>query len=216
LYCKDDLIREISDKDIDVSKFARMVMDDPEMRNEIVHLMLNHQKIMVYYHSYYVISQASESQPQLFYKYWDDFSLLLDHPNSYHRDFGLVLLANLTSVDRENRFLLLFEKYFDHVNDEKFMTAQCCIQNSEKILLNKWELREDIFPILLDTDSRCDFPEKQKELLKSYVIEVFDKFYPKMDNKEEINRFITAQLNSISPKTKKKAKEFVIKYNINF
>lgn len=146
----------------------------------------------------------------------DDFVLLLDHPNSYHRDFGLVLLANLTGVDTENRFSLIFEKYFEHVNDEKFMTAHFCIQNCAKILANKGELKEDIFHILMETDLRCDFPEKQKALLKSFVIEVFDKHYTKIDNKKEINNFVRAQLDSISPKTKKKAKEFVVKYDITF
>lgn len=216
LHVEDDLIQEISDKEIDVDKFAQMVIYNGEMRDKIVHLMLNHPQIMVYYHAYYVISRASESEPQLFYNYWDDFVLLLDHHNSYHRDFGLVLLANLTCVDTENRFSLIFEKYFAHINDEKFMTAHCCIQNCAKILANKCELKEDIFHILLETDLRCDFPEKQKELLKSFVIEVFDKLYTKIDNKKEINNFVRAQLDSISPKTKKKAKEFVVKYDIPF
>lgn len=41
LVSKDDLILEISDKNIDVDKFAQIIIDDPELRDEIVHLMLN-------------------------------------------------------------------------------------------------------------------------------------------------------------------------------
>jgi len=59
---------------------------------------------MVYYHSYYIIARASEISPELFYEYWDDFATLLNHENSYHRDFGLSLIANLTKIDKINKF----------------------------------------------------------------------------------------------------------------
>ena len=169
---------------------------------------------MVYYNSYYIISRASELKPELFYKYWDDFLLLLNHQNSYHRDFALNLLANLTRVDKENKFSLIFDEYFSHINDEKFMTSRQCIQNTAKILTNKGELTEDIIDILLDIDARCDFPEKQKALLKSDVIDLFDEFYEQINDKEMINEFVKPELDSISPKTRKKAKNFVRKYSI--
>lgn len=211
---KDNLILKISDKNINVGEFAEIVIIDSEIRDTIVNLMLNNPGIMVYYNSYYIISRASELKPELFYKYWDDFLMLLNHQNSYHRDFALILLANLTRVDKENKFSLIFDDYFSHINDEKFMTSRQCIQNTAKILTNKGELTEEIINILLDIDARCDFPEKQKALLKSDVIDLFDEFYEKINDKELINEFVKDELNSISPKTRKKAKNFVIKYSI--
>lgn len=211
---EDNLIIKISDKDVDIDKFADMALKDPQIRDTLVQLMLNNQKIMVYHHSFYIISEASQREPELFYHYWDDFVSLLNHPNSYHRDFALVMLANLTRADRENKFSLLFDDYFSHINDEKFMTARKCIQNTAKILANKEELTEDIINILLDVDKRCDFPKKRKALLKSDVIELFSEFYVQIDNKEGVNEFVKGELVSISPRTKKKAMEFVRKYNI--
>jgi hypothetical protein len=87
LLFEEDLILEISDKNFNKEGFVEKVLNDSKIRDEIVQLMLNHPKIMVYHHSYSIISQASQMRPELFYQYWDDFSLLLDHPNSYHRDF---------------------------------------------------------------------------------------------------------------------------------
>jgi len=210
----DDLIMEISDKNVDIEKFADESINDPEIRDYLIHLMLNNQKIMVYHHSFYIIAKASQKEPELFYQYWDDFIPLLTHPNSYHRVFALVLLANLTDVDKENKFSLVFDDYFSHINDEKFMTARKCIQNTAKILANREELTEDIINILLDVDKRCGFPEKRKALLKSDVIELFSEFYVQIDNKVGVNEFVKSELFSISPRTKKKAMEFVGKYNI--
>ncbi|MDO9045775.1 MAG: hypothetical protein Q7U35_10805 [Methanobacteriaceae archaeon] len=124
------------------------------------------------------------------------------------------LLANLTQVDAENKFSLIFDEYFSHISDEKFMTSRQCIQNTGKILGNNTELRGNIINILLDIDARCDFPEKQKALLKSDVIELLDEFYEQINDKEMINAFVKPELDSISPKTRKKAKNFIRKYSI--
>ena len=212
LFFEEDLILEISDKNFNKEGFVERVLNDSKIRDEIVQLMLNHPKIMVYHHSYSVISPASQMRPELFYQYWGDFALLLDHPNSYHRDFGLVLLANLTPADKENKFRDVFTDYYSHINDEKFMTARKCVENTAKILESKAELTEDITDILLDVDKNCDFPLKQIALLKSDIIELFYKFYGQINDKERVNEFVKDELDNISPKTRKLTKKFMEKY----
>ncbi len=199
----------------DINKFAEIAINDPEMRLELVNLMLNHPKIMIYYNSYYIISKACESRPDLFYENWDDFKLLLNHTNSYHRNFALKILAILVAVDDENRFSTVFDDYFSHINDEKFMTAQKCIENTTKILSNKEELIDDIVGILVDVGNLSDYPEKQKALLKAGVIGVFDEFYEQINDKNGVHQFVEGEINSISPKTRGKAKKFIEKRFIN-
>ncbi|MGB9979295.1 hypothetical protein [Methanobacterium sp.] len=212
---QNDLISQISDKNVDIIKFAEIVINDESIRDEITNQMLNNEHIMIYYHSYQILAKSSELKPELFYiEYWDDFASLLNHDNSYHRDFGLTLIANLTKVDTKNLFSSIFEDYFRCVNDAKFMTARHCIQNTFKILTNKSELKKDILNILLDVNKLCNFSEKQKALLKSDVIDVFDKIYGQINDKEKMNKFVKVELNSISPKTKKRAREFILKYGI--
>ncbi len=94
------------------------------------------------------------------------------------------------------------------------MTARHSIQNTAKILANKNELKEYIADILLNVDGLCTFSEKQKALLKSDVIDIFDKFYDEIDSKKMIKKFVKVELDSISPKTKKRAREFILKYEI--
>lgn len=214
LVLNQDIISKIADKNVNVDKFAQMIIDNTELRDKIINLMLDNPKIMIYYHSYYIIGKASEIRPELFYNYWDDFASLLNHENSYHRDFGLTLIANLTEVDKKDKFASIFEDYFKCIDDPKFMTSRHCIQNTSRILINKEELKEDIINILLDIDNLCNFTVKQKALLKSDIITVFDQIYAETEDKQKINQFIRDQLNNISPKTKKYAKEFILKYEI--
>ena len=209
-----ELIREISAKDVDVDRFVQLAIGKDHIRDEIVRQMMTHPHIMVYYHCYYVMKKASQERPELFYQYWHDIASLLRHKNSYHRDFALTIITNLTRVDQGNLFPKIFHDYFEHIDDEKFMTGQCCVQNSIKILRNKPELQDQIIALLLDVDNQCAYTEKQKALLKCDVLEVLDGAYEKVSDKKGVNEFIKAGVSSISPKTRRKAKELVGKYGL--
>jgi hypothetical protein len=139
---------------------------------------------------------------------------LLKHKNSYHRDIALTIIANLTRVDQANLFSTIYHDYFEHINDNKFMTGQCCIRNSIKLLRHKPELRNQIIDLLLDVEHQCIYSEKQKELMKCDVLEILDEVYEVAVDKEGIDRFIRVSVNSISPKTRQKAKDLVEKYGL--
>jgi hypothetical protein len=210
----EDLIRQISEKDVDIQEFVLLVTSDTQIRDEIVRLMLTHPHIMVYYHCYYVVDRASQERPDLFYPYWQDVAALLHHKNSYHRDFALTVIANLTQVDSQGLFTPLFEDYFACLHDAKFMTGQCCVQNSRKILVHKPEFRHSIVTLLLDTHQQSAYTEKQQAVLSCDVLEVLDAVYAQINGFKGVNEFITEHITSISPKTRRKARELVRKYDL--
>ena len=210
----DVLIEEISVKDVDVDKFVQLAVSDKRARDEIVRQMIAHPHIMVYYHCYYVVDKASRQRPDLFYPYWPEIVALLQHPNSYHRDFALTVIANLTQVDHDDLFAGIYDDYFAHINDDKFMTGHCCILNSAKVLRHKSELRERILTLLMDVDHLCTYTERQKGLLRADILDVLDEVYAEVRDKTRINAFIKESISSISPKTRRKAKELVRKYHL--
>jgi hypothetical protein len=207
-----ELIQEISVKDVDVNKFVQLVIRGGCTRDEVIKQLLTNPDIMVYYHCYYVVDKASQVRPELFYPYWPELVPLLKHKNSYHRDIALTIIANLTRVDQDNLFSMIYHDYFEHINDIKFMTGQCCVRNSIKILRNEPELRNQIIGLLLNVNNQCTYTEKQKELMKSDVLEILDEVYEQAIDKEGVDSFIRASVNSISPKTRRRAKELVQKH----
>ena len=210
----EEMIKKVSVKGFDVDEFVEFAISDTPARQAIVHHMVTNPAIMTYYHCYYVVEKASQTHPEPFYSYWDDIAALLYHKNSYHRDFALEIIGNLTKVDHENRFAGIADKYLSIINDEKFMTGNCCVKNLLKIYRHKEEQRERIIETLLDIDNRCDYTEKQKGVLKADVLEIFDEVYEQAPKRDEINEFIRAEVNCISPKTRKKAKELIKKFNL--
>jgi len=208
------MLEKIAKKDFALDAFVRLALNDADARNEIVHQMLSNPAIMVYYHCYYIIEKASQQQPELFYPYWEDIAGLLHHPNSYHRDFALEIIGNLTQIDQENRFTHIEDEYFGVINDEKFMTGNCCVKNLLKIYRHKAGQRERIIETFLDIDNQCEYTEKQKGVLKADVLDIFDEIYADAPERERINAFIREEVNCVSPKTRKKAKELIEKYNL--
>jgi hypothetical protein len=210
-----EIVEQIAEKDFEVNEFVQLAISDEKARNEIVHQMLTHPAIMVYYHCFYVVDKASQDHPEMFYPYWGEIAALLHHENSYHRDFALEIIGHLTKVDQENHFDEIEDEYFSAINDEKFMTGNCCVKNLLKIYRHKPEQQGQIIETLLDIDNRCDYPEKQKGILKADVLEIFDQVYEEVQERDEINEFIRTEVDSISPKTRKKAKELINKYRLD-
>lgn len=204
-----EIINKVADKNVDIDEYVNLVIKDEYIRGIIIENLLKNTQIMVYYHCYYIISKASKIQPDLFYEYWDEFANLLTHQNSYHRDIGLTILANLTSVDIENKFSDIYDQYISHFNDIKYMTAECFIKNVKTILTNKPNLTEHLINLLLDVDSICTYTDKQRALLNSYIIDILNSFLDTYPNKENVYNFVIKNKESISPKTRKAAKTFI-------
>ncbi|WBW97055.1 hypothetical protein [Oceanirhabdus sp. W0125-5] len=207
-----ETLDSIRDKNIDVEYFSYQAIKDPSFREDVICELLTNKDIMVYYHCYYIVSKVSEIRPELFYDHWNDFVSLLSHKNSYHRDIGLTILANLVSVDENFYFDNILKEYLKHIDDEKFMTAQCCVKNLIKIVKGRKDLRGVIVQTLLEVEKRVSYHEKQRELLKFDVLNVFDEILEKSEYKDDMISFIKDCSNSISPKTKRKAKELIKKY----
>ena len=207
-----ELIEQIAEKDFDVDTFVQLAIKNEHVRNEVVHQMLTNSAIMIYYHCYYIVDKASQERPKLFISFWGEIAKLLQHKNSYHRDFALDIIGNLTIVDLENRFLEIRDEYISTINDEKFMTGIHCVKNLLKIYQNKPDQRESILNLLLDIDRQCEYTEKQIGVLKADVLEIFDEIYEDIPERNRINEFLRTEANCISPKTRKKAKELIKKY----
>lgn len=211
---REALIEKIKDKNVDVDGFVGKAFEDEAIREEIVQQLLTHPHIMVYYHCYYIVSKASELKPELFYVHWHDFAKLLHHKNSYHRDIGLTIIAHLAKVDTLHLFDAIFNDYLSHIRDEKFMTAQCCVKNIEKIIKARKDLVPPIVDVLLQIDDDPFYPPKQNALLKYDVLVVLDAAYASYRQKEKIHTFIQASKESLSPKTRKKAIALMRKHQV--
>lgn len=206
------ILKEISQKDFDRDYFIELINNNTNIRNLVISEMLANPDIMIYYHCFYIVTDASRMKPELYYEYWDEFVKLLEHSNSYHRDFGLELIANLVQVDNENRLSLIWTRYTEHLYDKKFMTGECCLSNLRVILKVRTDLIDEVIIMLLNFSNKCHYSEKQIALLESNMLDIFDDSIDKSSYKEEMISFIENRRSSISPKTRKRANQLLNRY----
>jgi len=162
--------------------------------------------------SFKILLHVSEEQPKVLYPKWDYLADLLDSDNHYQRNISINLLANLAKIDTKNKFEKVFDKYFSNINGDRTMVAGQAALNSGKIAKAKPNLQTQITKRLLNIEKTHQ--GKQIELIKAYVIEAFNEYFEESSDKNKIVNFVKAQLMSKSPKTKKVAKEFLKRKNI--
>jgi hypothetical protein len=161
------------------------------------------------YNCFKVLLQISESQPLVLYPEWGHFVALLGSSNAYHRSIAVQILASLTLADTQHRFEVVFDRYFDLLDDEKIIVTRYLVQSAGAIARAKPSLRARIVERLLGID---ETHHKHKDLIKADAIQSFEVFFEDYPDKERIRKFVEQQLECSSPKTRKAAKAFLDKY----
>jgi hypothetical protein len=169
--------------------------------------MIHHPAIMVYYHCYEVLKDASKHDARKFLGYQQVFRQLLTHSNSYHRNFGLTLLANITAHSDTVDFSAFAHAYVQCLHDPKFMTAQCCLENLNHIIVHRPEYTRDIVEEVLDDQHFRHYTTKQQAVIRSDVMAMLHTAYLNGVHQQRILAYIAEQRTSQSPKTRRLAKE---------
>ncbi|HEY4786614.1 MAG TPA: hypothetical protein VIH57_11220, partial [Bacteroidales bacterium] len=141
----------VSETKADITPFIDLAINQVNFRDILVKHLLHNDSINIYYHSYLILYQATKIIPSSFYCYWDKFSSLLNYDNSYHRNYGMDLIANLVVVDKDNLFESILADYYKQLNDEKVATIKHCITNSATIIKSKPQLTTIIIARIIDS-----------------------------------------------------------------
>lgn len=204
---KNNFIALIQKKEFDKNRFVDKILTDRVCRNLSVDNMMEHPQIMVYYHCYEVLKEATKTESGKFENYKDRFAALLRHGNSYHRNFGLSLLSNLTSGSKKMDFHEFSQDYFACLNDIKMMTAECCLKNLKQIIKSRKEYTGVITEEVMQADNFLRYKKKQQELIYSFVIELLEEAFENGFCRDQIFEYVSGKRESISPKTKKMANQ---------
>ena len=203
------MIPELQKKDIDPKEYAEKIIKKPDLIKQYLDGLLSKNETYRY-NCFKVIFIVSEENTDILYPYWEFFENHLRSKNNYHKMSAVLIIANLTSVDKEKKFERLFDEFYGYLKSEKTITSMYLVKSSGKIAKSKPHLITKITKILLNIEKI--HPGKQIELVKSAVIESFSDYFEKIENKKEVIAFVKKQTNSDSPKTRKIAKDFLNKY----
>ncbi len=201
----------LNNKNINIKAVAKKALKDDELPAELLDNLWSKNET-IRYNSHKVLFFITEEQPKTLYSNWDYFVKFLDSDNTYHKLSAALLLANLTKVDKDNKFEKVFDRFYGLLNDKSFITAAYLAGASGKIVKAKPKLQTRITNRLLSID-KTHHEQERKDLVKTSIIEAFEEYFDQTRNKKRIIEFVKKQLSCKSPKTKKTAKEFLKRLN---
>ena len=202
------MMSDLGKKSLDIEKLAKKVLKDDNLLFELVENLKSSEET-IRYNSYKVLLHITEVRPEVLYSSWDFLEDMLESKNTFWRSSAARLLGNLTMVDSKNKFEKIFDRYYDLLNDSVIIAASITA-DSGKIVKAKPKLQSKITNKLLNIDKTN---QKHKDLIKAGAIESFDEYFEEIKVKKKILKFVREQLNCESPKTRKKAKEFLEKWD---
>jgi hypothetical protein len=204
-------MQNLNKKDFEPESLVDEAIDDPKIIAELINNLVAKAETLRY-NSHKVILIISQNKPEVIYPHWGFFADLLKSQNNFHKVIGIQILANLTKIDTKNKFEEIFDVYCNLLDAKSVMTAGHLAANLGIIAKVKPNLRDKLTKVLLSID-KTHHEISRKDLIKAYVIESFNEYFKEIENKKEIIKFIKAQLNCKSPKTRKAAEKFLKKYS---
>jgi hypothetical protein len=202
---------ELEKKQDNSLKIAKQAISDRKLIPELMS-GISSEVAAVRFKSAKVLRIVSEQEPAVLYPKMDFFIELLKHDNNIIKWNAQDVIANLSYIDKDNKFNKIFKKYYKGMYEDSMVTAAHVVDNSGVIALAKPKLQTRITQELIKIDETSHSPEC-KNILKGKAILSFQKYYEQVKDKKKILEFVKKQLKNRRPATKKKAEKFLKKFN---
>jgi hypothetical protein len=205
----------VSETKADIADFISPAISEDNFKDILVKHLLTTDSINIYYHSYLILKKATKTDPSLFYCYWDKFVSLLKYDNSYHRNYGMDLIANLVAVDKDNLFDSIITDYYKQLNDEKISTIKHCIINSVTIIRFKPQFTSVIITKIIESLKVNDNSERYQNFLVSEFLKLLTTINNDLLDMNVVNDFLKDALsNAKSEKIKREIRKFSIQQRV--
>lgn len=154
------------------------------------------------YQAFLLLKSRSEFSDDV-YSYWDDFQSKLNSDNSYQRSIGLLLIAENTKWDKDDKMTFTIDAYLKHLYDEKPITIRQCIQALDKIVPYKKELLFKIADSLMSV-LLAEIKETMRKLILVDILTIL-MLIRKYQSNSEIDSYVFSALSGeiLDKKTKK-------------
>lgn len=160
-----------------------------------------------------ILNLMSQKEPRKLCPKTDFFINLLDSDNSILKWNAIDIMANLASVDVEGRFEEIFGKFYKLLQEGSLITAGHIVANSWKIVDAKPHLENRITEQLLKIENTKLPTEECINILIGHAILCFDKYFDRIQDKDEVITFVKRQMNNSRNATKTKAEKFLKKHS---
>ena len=206
------ILNGLAKKEVNAEYIAKDVLKNPSLLPDLL-TGVSSENSRIKFKSAKTLRIISDENPKMLYSKMDFFTNLLDSKNKILRWIAIDVIGNLASVDSENKFYRIFEKYYSLLSDESMITIGHVIDNSGKIARAKQHLTQKITSKLLNLETilKPYLTKECRNILLGKAILALGEYFDQIQNKDEVISFVKTQLNNNRNATKKKAESFLRK-----
>ncbi len=208
---KEEFYKTLVPKERNLDKIASESIEDPKIISYLLEGVKN-KNVRIRFGCFNTLVIISGQAPGILYPYFDLFAEYLESDNKFIKLGGIVIIANLTTVDDKKKFDRIFDKFYSFINDPEITTASNVCKGSVIIAKAKPYLAGDIASQLLQVDGKEYKTEKCKQILTGHVISTFDKIFKQLKDKQPVTDFVKKQVDNNREATKNKAEKFLKKH----
>lgn len=208
------LLHKLGEKTITKEQFLKKVKQNDDLIPELLN-GISSSKPTIRYGCGKILMDLSEEQPEKLYPYMDFFISLLDSKYRILTWNAMSIIANLTKVDRDNKFDSIFEKYYSFLDNDYLVTVATVVGNSGKIAQAKPHLTQRIVDKLLEVENISTTPhlsEEYKRVIAEHAIKSFDMFFPQIKQKDKVILFVKKYFNSPRKTLRTESENFLKKW----
>lgn len=194
------------------------LLKNVKLNSALISLLLrgiSSSKATVRYGCAKVLMDLSDEAPEKLYSYFDFFVKLLGSKYRILTWNALAIIANLTRVDVQKKFDVIFSKYYSFLNNDYMVTVANVVGNSATIATAKPYLIPKITDELLKVQNISISPhmtQECKRVIAQQTIKSFNIFFDRVENKEKVLAFVRACLGSPRKKLRTAAETFIEKW----
>ena len=209
------ILQKLGDKSITKDQLLEKVKQNYDLIPELLN-GISSSKPTIRYGCSKILMDISEEKPEKLYPNMDFFINLLESKYRILTWNAIIIIANLTKIDKENKFDSIFEKYYSFLENDYMITVTNVIDNSGKIALAKPHLAQKITDKLLSVENISITPhlsEECKRVIIEHAIKSFNLFFPQIKQKEKVISFVKQYLNSSRKTLQSESENFLKKWN---
>ena len=127
------MLSGLENKDIDLDIYVKKIYEKPDLIPQYLEGLLSKNETYRY-NCFKVLYIFSEKKPEILYLHWDFFINHLKSENDYHKISAILIIANLTLVDTEDRFEKIFDTFYENLKSKKTIVPIYIVKSSGKIV----------------------------------------------------------------------------------
>jgi hypothetical protein len=204
---------DLSDREIHLEATAEAAATNEPLLQELLQGIAPDNKVsQIRYNCFRVLEIVSSKHPEVLVSHWSFLVELLKSQYDPSKYNALHIIANMVAAGKDGGFESIFDTYFDLLEEDNLPLVAHLASLAGKIARAKPRLQSRITEKLLSID-QTHFNGERNELIKGYAIESFNEYFEHAPDKEIIAAFVKDQIRSSSPKTRKKAADFLSKWS---